>query len=150
VQSLVEATLYRGFIAGEFRESVRLVGIPDKGLAKRGGLPIPHCLHLFCLGEGLLVLLFVRDSYSKFYYYGLRSLDYVLIWVVGVFVMFVGAHLASCPSGQLSVELPGEDAGFYPAKAVEPLVGGDNSLCEQALQIAFGLQFGPQVLAQLF
>src|SRR5215212_5233230 len=61
VPGLVEPALYPCFVAGEFGEGVRCVCIPDKGSAERGGLrTMLLSLHLFSLGEGLLVLLLVR------------------------------------------------------------------------------------------
>src|SRR5215212_8109466 len=63
VPGLVEPALYPCFVAGEFGEGVRCVCIPDKGSAERGALrTMLLSLHLFSLGEGLLVLLLVRWS----------------------------------------------------------------------------------------
>jgi hypothetical protein len=61
----------------------------------------------------------------------------------------VGTSFLLSPFSQLTVEFPGEYAGFYPAKAPQPPIGSDDPLNEQILQIPYGLQFGTQVLAQL-
>ena len=56
VQGLIEAALYGRLVAGELREGVCLVCIPDKGSAERGGLRVLLDPHLLSLLEGLPVL----------------------------------------------------------------------------------------------
>ena len=59
VQGLVEAALYRGLVAGELGEGVRLVCIPNKGLPERGGFAVSYALKLLGIVRGLSVFLFV-------------------------------------------------------------------------------------------
>jgi hypothetical protein len=62
VQAFVKASLYHGLIAGELREGVRFVGVPDGGSDERGALA--SCLAFSSprlgFGECFLMLLFVR------------------------------------------------------------------------------------------
>ena len=60
VEGFVESLFQVGLVAGELREGVRPIGVPDEGSAERGGLRVLPGLYLLCLGEGFLVLLFVR------------------------------------------------------------------------------------------
>ncbi len=62
VEGPVEAPFYGRFVAGELREGVRLVRVPDEGPAEPGGLVFLLGLHLLCLREGFLVLLPVPNG----------------------------------------------------------------------------------------
>jgi hypothetical protein len=46
VQGLEEASLYRGLVAGELRESVALVGIRHEGVTEHCRISFLHSLHL--------------------------------------------------------------------------------------------------------
>ena len=109
MQSLVEAPLYGGFIAGEFRKGVCLVCIPNKGLPERGGFGVSYALKLSGFVRGLLVLLFVGyDRCGKVY---------VRLVIDRTLGPGVGASLLSSSLGQFRVKFEGENAGLDPSEA---------------------------------
>jgi hypothetical protein len=67
---------------------------------------------------------------------------------IGRHVQFVRSGLPLRPLGELLVALPGEDARLDPTDAPEPPVGGGDTVHEEVLELADGLQLGPQVLAE--
>jgi hypothetical protein len=46
VQGFVEASLYLGLVAGELREGVRFVGVPDGGADERGALRVELSIYI--------------------------------------------------------------------------------------------------------
>ena len=101
MQGLVEAPLYRGLVAGELGEGVRLVRISNEGLPERSGFGVSHGLKLSGFGRGLSVFLFVGDDGSR------KILGGKLI--VRTLGPGVGASLPSSPLGQFSIKLEGEN-----------------------------------------
>ena len=108
MQGLVEAPLYGGFIAREFREGVCLVCIPNKGLPERGGFGVSYALKLSDFVHGLLVLLFV----------GYDGAGKINVRIIGrILESGVGASLLLSALGQFRVKFEGENAGLDPAEA---------------------------------
>jgi len=109
VQCLVETPLYRGLVAGELGEGVRLACIPNKGLPERGGFGVSHALKLSGFVRGLSVFLFVG-------YDGFRKIlgDN---FIVRTLRLSVGASLPSSTFGQFSVELESKYAGLHLTEA---------------------------------
>ena len=58
VQRLIEASLYRCFVAGKLREGVSLVGTPDKVLPSKAVCVSCSAFHLLGSRECFLMLLF--------------------------------------------------------------------------------------------
>ena len=108
MQCLVEAPLYGGFIAREFREGVCLVCILNKGLPERGGFGVSYALKLSDFVHGLLMLLFVGyDGSGK-----------ISVRIFGrTLELCVGASLLLSALGQFRVKFKGEYAGLDPSEA---------------------------------